>query len=415
MSPKLDILRKLRARPAAATAHRPTIYLAVYQSELIHLGAGRHTLLSESDDSQHYLDPQRLAEAARHLLPDTDTQQGVALFLPAHEFAATPVKMPGVSGDNLANAVRLQQPMLLPGVTEPLLLAIQAPTTPRAQHIALWLVTARAEKLFQAFAAKGLFLSHILPRPLALVQDSGAAQAFFDADDSTLTYLEWQDNSLSQWLYITREDYAQEVFRAQFDAATQLRAPAEAHTWQALPVPEVLAYALIPPGAAVEIRRRRKAKLWRQGKVVAALFSILLILVSAGLWLRMHRLEQRLAALKEQTTDVARLRAEIITIEEKIGPVIHFPEQDVIGILLKLNQIVPKDSFISAFKISDGLVEIEGSSSSPTDLLEVLIQDPLFAEVAFSRPTQGDRFGIKFRLVGVDVPAYLQEYFPPGN
>jgi hypothetical protein len=419
MSINFDILRRFRVRTAAAPSMRPSIHLAVYQARLIHLGAGRHTLLNESDDFQHYLDPQQLAKAARHLLPDSGTEHGIALFLPAHEFAATQVTMPGVAAENLANAVRLQQPMLLPGLTDALLLAIQAPSTPKTHYIALWLSAGRAEKLFHAFAREGLFLSHILPRPLALVHnDTLSAQALLDVDDSTLTYFKWEDGSLSQWLYITHEDYAQDAFRTQFDqvaAVENADTQTQAQRWENLPYPSptVFGYALTPTSALLELRRRRKTNLWRQGKIIAALVSVLLLLSMAILWMGMQRLENQLNKLKEQTAEVSRLRAEIIAIEETIGPVIHFPSQDVIAILLKLNQIIPKDSWISAFKISDGLVEIEGSSNNPTDLLETLIQDPSFAEVTFSRPTQGDRFGIKFRLVGVDVPAYLQEYFPP--
>lgn len=416
----------------SSTPRQPTkhseVCLLVYEETLVQLGTERHILLSESDDSHRNLNAERLAEAARHLLPDTTAKQRVTLFLPAHEFVSAQVVMPGVAAENLYDAVRLQQPMLLPGFTAPLLLSIQAPPKtvqpPLHDHVALWMPVARAEELFAAFRQRSLFLYSILPRPLAaLGQADDAMQRIRDEDRSTVTYLEWRYGTIRRWLYMPKDDCEEFVFEEQFEQAVQQDLPADApelstqtalETWKNLPMPrsEVYRYCFITPGTQGELaRRQRQRRLW-QIQITAGISIVMLGVIVGGLFFVKQNLERELSVLKEQTTDVSRLREEIFIIEEKIGPVRDFPRQNMLSLLVHLNGLIPKESWITALKVIDGTVEIEGESPDPPALLEKLTQQAEFAEVAFSGPTQGRRFKIGFRLVGIDVQEYLRNYFP---
>jgi hypothetical protein len=405
-----------------AVTQIPDESILVYEESLLHVGAGRHCLLSESDDTQHDLNPGRLAEAARSLLPDTTTEQSLALFLPAHEFVATRVHMPGVAADKLYNAVRLQQPMLLPGLNVPLLLAVGSRHDAQHDCLALWFSSTRADALYQSFFAQGLFLSAILPRSLAAFTNENEARAIEDIDRCTRVFAAGHADNLQHWLYVTAKDYEQDAFRAQYEqqrdkAAANALVLADIDAWERCPAPSpaVFRYAARPQGAEREQQQRRQNKRWRTMRRVAFMAVLLIVAGGLALWLFKHQQESHLERLKAQTTDVSRLRAEILQIEEITGPVVKFPKVDVVDILTKLNTLLPMDSWVTALKISEGMVEIEGNSSEPTMLLEALVQEPGFADVAFSRPTQGRNFGISFRLVGFDVPAYIKEYFPSEN
>ena len=145
------------------------ICLIVHGSMLLH--TKHHNLIAQPDESLLKLTPTELANAARRLLPVTTKRTRIALALPSDEFVATTLKLPAVAAQNIKNVVNLQLPTLLPGVTEPLLLAVQTPTVGE-QTCALWMPTKRAEELFQAFDKEGLFLNCILPRPVVVLPNT---------------------------------------------------------------------------------------------------------------------------------------------------------------------------------------------------------------------------------------------------
>jgi hypothetical protein len=398
----------------------PDHCLLVHDETLVHLGTARHCGLAEADDLHHPLHPERLAEAARHLLPDSDARQRLVLCLPPHEFAATWVSLPGVAPEQVYNAARLQLPMLLPGVGEALLLAIQ-PVGAEARYLALWLPARRAEALFDAFLAQGLFLAYLLPRPLAGLGQPAQAGALRDEDRHTLTWIEWRDNGLERWLHLPRDEYQAADFQGQFEEAAgatenslRMTDPAD---WERIPAPPapVYGYAFIPPGATRQLHatRLRHRRQW----LSAAAIGLLALIGAAigGLWYYQHSLAQQLANLQQRTSDTSELRADILRLEEDLGPLRNFPRQDMVGILQKLNALIPKDSWISSLKIEGGVVEFEGQSPNPTGILEALTAQPEFGNVAFSKPLQGQQFGISFRQTGIDVPAYIQEYLPAQN
>ena len=418
-------LRKAESRKLAALPH---ICLAVHDEILIHTGSGRHCGLAEIDDYTHALDAGRLAEAARRLLPEVKSKQRLALSLPGHEFVATNIKLPGVSAENLGSATRLQLPMLLPGMNEPLLLAIHGHSgKPGREHIALWFSKARADALFRAFEKEGLFLSCLLPRPLAGLPQSAGSHQVYDKDQTTVTCIQWSEQVLERWLYISKPELEDAEFRTQFEEQITFRPPGDAPEsakftqtrkttptdWDACPVREAYYYRFTPPEAEKRMaagRRRMKRYLFAFG---AGMILILTTLgIGEGLRYK-HRIEKRLAELKEQTMNITQLQDEVTDIGKKIGPIQDFPRHNVLSVLEELNKRIPKQSHLKSIKIEDGIVIIEGYSPDPAGIVRMLENDSAaFTDVEFSKGTKGNNFGISFLLVNIDVDDYNKKYFP---
>lgn len=400
------------------------ICLVVHDEVLIHAGTSRHCGLAQADDHQHGLDPERLAASAWELLSDSERKSDLLLALPSHEFVATPLELPGVDAKNLANAARLQLPMILPGMTD-LLCAAHAGQGDHSDHVPLWLPTARAEALFQAFAAKSLRLVGIVPRSLAAIREADGEETIVDQDSATVTAVAWRQGRVAKWFYLPRAEYEEADFRAQFDADLAALPPVQTRRtledWHApVSLPVMAAYRLVPPGmvqARQQRRNRRMRWLWQGiAGAVVLVFAGLLI----GLYRYHERLDRDLNSLRDETLDVSQLRWEIEEIESRIAPIQEFPNQQVVDVLLQLNRVIPEDAgYIQSFRAEDGNVEIEGISKDPARILELLSTQADFLDVDYSCDIQsqrgnarGDKFCITFSLAGIDVKAYRETYFP---
>jgi len=407
------------------------ICLIAHDEVLIYAGANRHCGLKETDDYKHLLAPERLAEAAHHLLADNERNTPLLLALPSHEFVATELELPGVGAKNLANAVRYQLPMALPGMdAQKVLCAVNAGHASSSTHVALWLPASRAQSLFAAFDTRKLRLRGIVPRPLVGLSATDTAQTLIDQDGSTLTAVVWEQGRVRKWFYLPRAEYEEIEFRQQFEAQIAQLPPARtlqsAEDWckQTAPLPAVTSgYCFIPPGAyqAKQAQRQKiHRRLWQSALVVA----LLIVLGALGsLYWYEYRIHRELRKLREQTRDISQLRAEVYAIEDRIAPITQFPQQNVADLLIKLNTLFPESAgYISSLRIEDGEVEIEGFSATPSEVLERLSAESSFLEVTFSCDIQnqpgeprGDKFCIHFYLAGIDVPGYLEQYFPVEN
>lgn len=400
------------------------ICLIVHGTVLLH--TKHQNFVIQPEESLFELTATEVAEVARRLLPLATTRQRIALALPGEEFVATTLKLPMMDEQALRNAVHLQLPTLLPGATDPLLLAVQ-PGAEDEQICALWMPIKRAEELFKAFDKVGLFLAGILPRPLVALPATPTSCQIYDEDDNTITSLEWSGTAIRRWLHLPKTDCDSSEFKKQLEEAlstfsTDLEQERKTSVkdWEELsmPPPATYGYAFIPPGAVAQMAKAvRQKKRLRLSIAAGLLFAALL----GGLYFAIdheQRLKQRLTELKRRTVTVSQLRAEVGEIEEHLGPVKNFPRQNVVELLEKLNGMIPKDSWIVSFNIEGGAVKIEGYSPNPTRLIEVLTKDPSFYQVEQSRGTISERgkeelrFGINFKLKDFDLAAYWLEYFP---
>lgn len=402
------------------------ICLIAHNNVLFH--AEQQNLVAQADESMLTLSPAELAEAARRLLPTTDDKKRIALSLPSSEFVATSLTLPAISAQSLKNAVMLQLPTLLPGINEPLLLAVQAQPQ-GGQTVALWLSVKRAEELYRAFEKVGLFLACILPRPLvSLPVNNKGLNCIHDEDEQHVTYVEWSGSAITRWLSVPKQDLGVGEFHQQLQEMIKLFPPidepivkAQPTDWQLLPMPAevVYQYAFVPHGAIVRMAQWAQQAKRRNMVIAAGAVASCIVLLIIGVWIYESRLGSQLDELKLQTVDISKLRAEVVDIDEKIAPVKNFPRQNAAEMLDTLDKLIPKDTWITAFRLEAGNIELEGYSPNPAKLLEMVASEKRFAEVAFSRATRSEQekkeesFGMKFKLNGINVPAYWLEYFPP--
>ena len=359
-----------------------------------------------------------LARAARRLAPEGRSR--VALALPGHEFFALGLDLPGLSAEQLHDAIQLQLPELLPGVERPMALCVVPPVAGGGRVLALWLDEERTESLFHAFEARGLFLAALLPR-LALVAPAEGWRC--EMEEGFVTCVEWSAGRMVRWLTSAAEDLEQEVLAEQWKAALGDVEPevleGEGAWSSTAPSLELPSLAFVPRTARLRAeasRRRRSRRLQMTATAAVAGVALLGWGLLAG---RMAYFEGKLERLKMDAREAVALRAEVVEIETRLAPIRDFPVQEVAGVLELLNQRIPRDSWIERMQLKEGVVELEGYSPDPAGLVAALAEDERFVDVAFSRATrgasgrnQGDRFGIRFHLAGVDVAAYLQEHFP---
>ncbi len=399
------------------------ICLIVYNSVLLHIES--QDIVAQPDEFLFKLTPSELATAARRLLPVTNKRAKISLALPSNEFVATSLQLPAVAAQNLRNVVSLQLPTLLPGITEPLLLAVQAPISGE-QTTALWMPVKRASELFQAFDEVGLFLNCILPRSVISLPSTSTPYRLYDEDDGSITCLEWSDGVIKNWLNTTKLDCDNTEFQEQLDESSKaLNQDIEQikkiciDDWEKQPMPSKHSYdyAVIPDGAAAHMAQiaKKKKRQYLIGAVLLVFISII-----GGIYFAIDYekgLQQHLVKLKHRTDTVSHLRSEVGEIEELIRPVKNFPRQEIVKMLEALNALIPKDSWITNFDVESGTVRIDGLSPDPTQIIEALTKEDNFIEVSQSKDIVKNRgrselkFGIEFKLKGVDLEAYLTEHF----
>lgn len=425
MNIQLSSLFRRKQRTSAASQHYQNCLL-VHDDLLIHLGSAQHTPLLK-DPQQSRLSAEDIAKAAARLLAESQPAGDILLALAPEEFVTTEVHLPGVTADNLRSAVQLQLPALLPGST-PLLLAIHSDKhDDSGRHIGVWLPSARAEALYHAFAAEGLSLTGLLPRPLLALPQGEQTCWIHDEDQHELCYIAWSGHHVQQWLQVPRDEIEIEDFRAQLEHSVQHPEDQRevqrlsAIDWEVAGNPQSSAYhyCITPPSALLAQAQKRQQKKRRTMLISAGAVLGVIVLALSSLAGYHYYLEKRLQAKLESTRDVSHLREEIRDTEEYLSPIVSFPQQRVGVVLDKLNQLIPKDTWLVGFKIEDGIVELDGYGPNPAKLLELIANTEEFEAVAFNRSTetgrgpQGrDHFGIGFHLKGIDVHAYLKEHFP---
>jgi len=382
-------------------------------------------LVGKRNNSITQLTAIEIATAAKRLLPSRAKRQNIALILPSSEFVATSLNLPAVAAQNLENVVNLQKESLLPGVTEPLLLAVQAPLEGE-RTTALWLPVKRAEELWQAFKQVGLFVRCIIPRPLIALPNKKSTPYFvYDEDDANITGVEWSSGVIKNWLHVAKIDRENLNFEEQFEEAlsTFSEIPQNWKTnlndWKKVKLPpKAYDYAFTPPSASAFLNQKVKKK-----NTTRISLLILLALASLGGGVTyaidyQSKLEQQLFKLKKRTLNISRLRAEVGEINQTIGAIVNFPSQPLIIILNSLNQMIPEDSWLVGFRIEGGKIKFEGYSPNPTALIEILTKIPQIHQIEQNRGTTTEigrkelRFGISFKLRDYDLASYWLEYFP---
>ena len=392
----------------------------LHDSKLTHLESGK--AVQPGGDSA-----QALAKACASLLNKEEKENPILLLLPANEFVATTVHMPGMGRDNIRSALQIQSDTILPSFEESLVLAVNpASTENKDEHTALWITENRLNKLFTAFAEEDVFLAAIKPRllnnRLLAPVDKGESK-ILDCDASTMTYAVLQNGVLNKWLHVKRDDLQKSSFKEQWQKATSINIDAENNSQTTLELSHSedyfdqadknsnTAYCFYPQGALSATKRVEKGKRF----VVAAAVAVAFLFVAAIPFI-MQGLEFRsLAATLESQRQMAGTARQdqqvVVSFENEWGLINDYPEQRIREAMITLQNILSPDS-LTSMEVSEGLIKIQGTSSEPQAILQRLEQDPMFTEVIFSRATNNSRYYIDLRLSTVNFEAYMVRYFP---
>ena len=387
--------------------------LLVFNDTLCNLKTGDLAKLDPDTDSA-----QALAQAARRLVSPGQPQTSILLLLPPSEFVATPVSMPGLARDTVISALRLQTDNLLPSLEQTMAVAINPMASqPGQQDVALWIRESRLDRLFDEFAAQGLFLAAVMPRPLCLAPASGVLN-LLDEDQQCLTSVTISHGAIHEWLHIRKSELEQEVFREQWQQANQPAAALDQvavsrveEFGPAATDPILPHYGVFPRGALAARRRVEKSKRLSMAAMAAVVVLLLSAIPFLAQSIQMGRLEASLAAQRELSQGPREDRQAVQAFEDDWGPLVDFPNQNVRLTLFNLQNILSPER-LSSFELSEGLISIEGESAEPQNILQRLEQDSMFTEVAFARATNNSRYYIGLRLSTVNFEGYLVRHFP---
>ena len=410
-----------QANARAQLLRQVNTVLLVYDERLYDLSNGSWRQLNQDIESEWGAS---IAAAAVELLNHEVMERSVLLLLPAPEFIATTISMPGVARENLRSALQLQTAVLLPSHDGKLAFAVNtAASHSDRTDVVLWMNENRLDALFDAFVAQGLFLASVMPRALAAASqtaDAGELQVE-DGDAGSLTQLAFSNGVLTQWLQIDKADLEDDLLRRQWLEAAAAK-PSAALTRQSLQSAQawvdlarnVVAnrdYSFIPAGAQAVRKQMEKGKRLVGAGIAAAV--VMLLGVSPFL-LQSLQARSLLADLAEQRELSAAARADQAVVrdfEQRWGVLTEFPAQNISATMLQL-QAVLSPSVLTSLEVDEGSVQIEGESDDPQSLLQRLEQDSMFTGVDFARATNNNRYYIDLRLSTVDFDGYRQRYFP---
>lgn len=145
--------------------------------------------------------------------------------------------------------------------------------------------------------------------------------------------------------------------------------------------------------------------------LVAAILAIWVISVFMPVSIeekRLAEIKSEIATRKEQVKKVDSLKKEVAALEKEISVVNDFKHSRpmALDLIKELTSILPKKTWLSRMRITDTTVEIEGYSTSATELLPKLEASKYFKKVEFASPTfrdmrmNAERFNIKMEIEG---------------
>lgn len=400
-SPKGELLKKVDAT------------LLVFDQYVVHVESG---LSNQFQETAGDLDPNRLAIACKHLLAEQQKEPSVLLLFPPDEFVATRQVMPGIGKDNLVSAMELQSENLLPTFTDSVALAVNPESADGGvEHIALWITNERLTQLFDAFQQQDIFLVAIKPRLLNIEDTS--TDCFVDEDQNCVTAVNVIDGVISNWWHVNKLDFENESYVQQWQQVVENNALRKSEYTSSKAYLSGSnnhcnqVYTFFPSGALSARRRVERGRKLLIGASVVASLLLLSVIPFVGQSIERTSLVASLEAQRDLSSGARQDQLVVINFENEWGPINDFPVQQIRESMFTLQSVLSPDR-LSSLEISEGLFRIQGISQDPQALLERLEQNPMFAEVAFSRATNNNRYYIDLRLSTVNFEAYMVRYFP---
>ncbi|MCY4357425.1 MAG: PilN domain-containing protein [Gammaproteobacteria bacterium] len=417
--------KQLLGDTRAELANSISDHLVVCGESMLHLESGKQIKIDENgaDCPLELPDASVLATTVSQLLSETDkaskSDPKLELLLDPSEFLATSHTMPGVSADNLSNAIALQRENLLPACEIELVLAVAAPNSPASEEqriIALWFSAERLSRLHHAFAERGLSLIAVRPRILCANWQS-QPYTVVEQGSTQITAATMDNGQLTQWLQTISTDLEQTEFAEQWQSALaslpnmEEREAASKATYTEEAMATGGRYRFYPAGALAVQQRIEKS---RQLVLAASLLIGLLLLSAIPFLLQSVELglaQSRLQSTLSLSADARADQAVVVNFENEWGVLNDFPDQQLRQAMFRLQELLAGER-LTSLELNEGLIRIQGTSSDPQAILQRLEQDPLFTEVVFSRATNNTRYYIDLYLATVSFEAYMVRYFP---
>ncbi len=401
--------RALLADPRRELLRHVEATLLVFGGQVLHVETGAVT---EVRGGPGMASAPALAACARELL-GADHEVSILLLLPPAEFVATLADTPGVSGENLSSALRLQLDTMLPTVEAPLELAVHGSAD--GVQAALWMRSERIDELHEAFAAKGLFLAAVKPR---MLHGQAPGSGLLEDDGGSLTFARSVGGVLQQWKHVDAADLEQDEFASQWEAELRAAAGGSPKRLESLAeysdVLEAGAHSdyCFFPAAAVASRQRQQRR--RQLLRAAGALGVVALLAALPFIFQQFEIRDLQRQLESKRIASASARADrkvVVDFENRWGAITSFPDQDIRQALFNLQRAL-RPNRLSSLEIAEGVIRIQGGSEDPQSLLQRIEQDPMFAEAGFSRATSNDQYHIDLRLATVNFEAYMARHFP---
>ncbi|MBS4060994.1 MAG: PilN domain-containing protein [Bacteroidetes bacterium] len=158
----------------------------------------------------------------------------------------------------------------------------------------------------------------------------------------------------------------------------------------------------------------------KQIKPIALTIILLVVLVATGILYaaaplyienkRIEEIDHQIASRKDEVKKVEAIKKEIEVLQKDISTINGFKKDKhmTLGIIKEFTSITPKSTWLTRVRVTEKTVEIEGYSSSATELLPKLEASKFFQKVEFASPTfrdarlNLDRFNIKMDLENVE-------------
>ena len=191
--------------------------LLLFDNTLINTASGAAEEIIVEEGKSY---PEAMALAARRLVSGNEGKN-ILLLLPTVDFIATFFSM-HMSGEKLIrSALELQAQSLIPAYDEKLLLAVDAGNQ---DGVALWFNEKEANRMFRAFSNEGMFLGAIMPRSLALLDETEEGETrttlINDEEGSNISFMQIRGTSIRRLLTVNKADLEQDVFARQWDIET---------------------------------------------------------------------------------------------------------------------------------------------------------------------------------------------------
>ncbi len=404
------------------------ISLLVFEYEIINLETGQSHLINDYS-------PESILSGAIHVIPKTIKKPSIALFLPSCEFVSTSYQLPQVEKHNILSVLKYQQAELLPEYQQSLLVAAKHDSL-SDENKAIWFSKERADTLFKVFIQHNIKISSLFPASLLFSTTKKHLQNTHHIDDifceqgeEYFLLTQFVHQQLKNWDFFYRKDLQQKDFKLQFQELWDNQYPnidfssvdiiSNKEKWlqiadNKLPQKE---YGFYPEQAEVFITQESR---FRKGRFSSIILFILIFLFSIPFInnsIQLNQIEQKYEAKVLQTKDVRTARESVLNYEENWAAFDQFPYINIPQILLKINTLIPKNSWLSSFELNKGIINIEGYSPNPTEILELLSRLEEFDQVRFNQNIRSERgknkehFGITFRLIAIDEDAYYKEFF----